>query len=216
MGGDTEVVRNGRRSLRGTLIRLSALATAAVAAGVLSGCGPTYTYLTSTSSQSYLRVPHSWKVFDQKSIESKTGSSGSFPYLAFFDDNPRPSLKDPLTATAKPWGIIRIRNLSGNEQATYSFDSLNNELIQFDQLSQSGQAQVVGNSTLLTHGSYRGVRQEVQIQDGGKTLLAEEAGYINNGTTKAWALLVGCSATCFNRNHAEINRLVHSWTVGKS
>ena len=26
-------------------------------------------------------------------------------------------------------------------------------------------------------------------------------------TTKAWALLVGCSATCFTTNHAEINRL---------
>lgn len=199
--------------------RATAVATAvmaAVTALVLSACGPTYTYLTSTSSQSYLAVPHSWKVFNQHSIMSSTGSSGSFAYLAFFDDNARPSLKDSLSATSKPWGVLRIRDLSGSEQASYSFDSLGNELIQLDQMTQSGQAQVIGNPTVLTHGGYRGIREEIAISVGGKTLLADEEGYVNSGTTKAWALLVGCSSTCFNQNHAEINRLVQSWTVGKS
>ncbi|MBO0747172.1 MAG: hypothetical protein J2O47_02410, partial [Acidimicrobiaceae bacterium] len=108
------------------------------------------------------------------------------------------------------------RDLTGQEQSSYSFDSLGNELIQLDQMTQSGQAQVVGNPTVLTHGGYRGIRQEVAISVGGKTLLADMEGYVNAGTTKAWALLVGCSASCFNQNHAEINRLVQSWTVGKS
>lgn len=196
-----------------------AAAVLAAAALALSACAPTYTYLTSSSSQSYLAVPHSWKVFDQKSILSSTGSGsagGSFAYLAFFDDNKRPSLKDSLAATPKPWGVLRIRDLSSQEQSSYSFDSLTNELIQLDQMTQSGQAQVVGNATVLTHGQYRGIRQEIAIAVGHKTLLAEEEGYVNSGTTKAWALLVGCSATCFNQNHAEINRIVQSWTVGQS
>ena len=201
---------------RATTIAAAVLAGATALA--LSACAPNYTYLTSASSQSYLAVPHAWKVFNQSTIQSSTGSSGSgsFAYLAFFDDNSRPSLKDSLAATSKPWGVLRIRDLSGSEQTSYSFDSLSNELIQLDQMTQSGQAQVVGNTTVLTHGGYRGIRQEIAISVGGKTLLADEEGYVNNGTTKAWALLVGCSASCFNQNHAEINRLVQSWTVGKS
>jgi hypothetical protein len=207
-----------RNTPRWRFTSVAAAVMASATALVLSACGPTYTYLTSTKSESYLAVPHSWKVFSQNSIMSSTGSNGtgSFAYLAFFDDNSQPSLKDSLAATSKPWGVLRIRDLSGSEQASYSFDSLGNELIQLDQMTQSGQAQVVGNTTVLTHGNYRGIRQEVAIAVGGKTLLADEEGYVNSGTTKAWALLVGCSASCFNQNHAEINRLVQSWTVGKS
>jgi hypothetical protein len=189
---------------------------AAVVAVVVSACGPTYTYLTSTSSQSYLAVPHSWKVFDQKAIAASTGSTGSYPYFAVFDANPNPSLKDAVSPTSQPWGVLRIRDLASSERETYSFDSLSNELIQFDQLSQAGQAAVVGDAEVLTHGALRGISQEVAIQDGSKTILTDEVGYVNNTTTKAWALLVGCSATCFTRNHSEITRLVHSWTVGKS
>jgi hypothetical protein len=207
-----------RNTARGRATTVAAAVLACVTALALSACSPNYTYLTSSKSQSYLAVPHSWKVFDQSSIMASTGSSGtgSFAYLAFFDDNTRPSLKDSLAATPKPWGVIRIRELSASEQNTYSFDSLGNELIQLDQMTQSGQAQIVGNTTVLTHGGYRGIRQEVAISVGGKTLLADEEGYVNSGTTEAWALLVGCSATCFNQNQGEINRLVQSWTVGKS
>lgn len=208
--------------MRNTGRRRATTVAAAVLAGVtalvLSACAPTYTYLTSSKAESYLAVPHSWKVFNQQSIMSSTGSSGSgtFTYLAFFDDNKRPSLKDSLAATPKPWGVIRIRELSSSEQESYSFDSLGNELIQLDQMTQSGQAQVVGNTTVLTHGGYRGIRQELAIDVGGKTLLADEEGYVNSETTEAWALLVGCSASCFNQNKGAINRIVSSWTVGKS
>lgn len=205
------------RVQRGVSWRVLAAGLAAIlAVAILSGCSADYTYLTSTASQSYLAVPHSWKVYNQKAILAQTGTSSSFPYLVFFDGNRHPTLKDTLSPTPQPWGVLRIRDLSGSEQVSFSFDSLNNELIQLDQLSQSGQAQVIGNSTLLTHGGYRGVRQEISLQDGSETIVAEEAGYVNNATTKAWALLVGCSSTCFSRNHAEINRVVRSWTVGKS
>jgi hypothetical protein len=202
----------GRRVAEGAV----GLILAALVVTGLAGCGPTYTYLTSTSSESYLAVPHSWKVYDQKTILAQTGSTGSFAYLAFFDDNSHPALKDSLSATAKPWGVIRIRDLAASEQATYSFDSLQNELIEFDQMEQAGQAEAVGPAEVLTAGSLRGIRQEVAVVSGGKTILADMEGYVNNATTKAWALLVGCSAACFNRNQSEINRLVHSWTVGKS
>jgi hypothetical protein len=196
------------------------IAVGAVAASVcavaLSACGATYTYLTSSSSQSYLAVPHSWKVFDQHTIESKSGSTGSFPYLAFFDANKRPSLNDSLRATVQPWGIIRIRDLSASEQSTYSFDSLSNEFIQLDQLTQSGEAQVVGSPEVVTEGGLRGIREEVEVEVGkNQNVIFEQAGYINNTTTKAWSLLVGCSATCFQQHQSEITRLVHSWTVGK-
>lgn len=205
-----------RGSVRRRLGPLGAVLAAAVAAGALAGCSATYTYLTSRSSQSYLAVPHAWKVYDQKAILAATGSASTFPYLVFFDANRHPSLKDTLSPTPEPWGVLRIRDLSSSEQATFSFDSLDNELIQLDQLAQAGQAQVLGSSTLLTHGTYRGVRQEVALQDGTQTILAEEAGYVNRATTKAWALLVGCSATCFHTNLAVIDRVVQSWTVGTS
>src|ERR1700722_17207777 len=123
-------MRVGRRRVDNVV----GVAVAAVLVAPLSACAPTYTYLTSSSSQSYLAVPHAWKVYDQKTILAKTGSTGSFPYLAFFDDNAHPSLNDSLSPTTQPWGVLRIRDLAASERETYSFDSLSNELIQLDQL----------------------------------------------------------------------------------
>jgi hypothetical protein len=205
-------MRTVRRRI-GSLLAAGMFVTAAIG---LTGCGPTYTYLTSSSSQTYLAVPHTWRVFGQQTIETRSGTTGtgSFPYLVYFDGNHAPKLADSLSATAQPWGILRVRDLGSDEQGTYSFDSLDNELLELDQLTKAGAAQVVGNSELLTHGSLRGVRQEVAINTGGKTVLVDEAGYINNATTKVWSLLVGCSSTCFQQHHVEITRLVHSWTVG--
>jgi hypothetical protein len=212
-GGNTEVVHFGRKWAKQVSLLVAA-------ASGLAACGPTYTYLTSQSSESYLAVPHAWKVYDQSAIDNAAGGSSGvvkMSYLSIFDANPHPSVKkDPLHPTAKPWGVIQIRQLAANEIPDYSFDSLENEIVQFSELQSDNEASVVGEAKEVTHGNYRGVTQEIEIREGEQLVLADESGYINTSTTKSWALLVGCSESCFNTNHAEITRLVHSWTVGKS
>lgn len=212
----TETGRSGRLSAR-SLTRLTAALVAGLVAVVLSGCAPNYTYLTSVSSQTYLKVPHAWRVYDQKAIEAKEPVKGqAFPYLAIFDANSKPSLDHLLTPTSQPWGVLQVSDIDPSDQVSFSLDSLTNEVIQVDQLSQTGQVQVVGSPALLSHGSFRGIQEELELQAGKQTLVAEQVGYTNDTTSRAWVLLVGCSANCFNQNHAEITRLVQSWIVGKS
>lgn len=190
-------------------------AAALVIVATAGACSARYTYLTSSSSHTYLAVPHGWKVFDQHQIEAAVGTTGSFPYFVYFDANPKPQVSNALTATSQPWGIERVRDLAGSEQVGFSFDSIDNELVQIDQLTESGSAQIDGQPRLLIHGTYRGVRQQVTMTAGdGSTVEFVQAGYVNNATNRVWALVVGCSATCFARNSGAIDRLVSSWTVG--
>src|SRR5579859_28990 len=125
--------------------RLSWLCAASAGlALLLSSCGASrYHFLSNTSTQTFLKVPSSWQVFQQKQILAHldvTDPSATrrqpLPFYVVFDADPSPSLDHNVTGKY-PLGVVRVRNLSTDEHDSFSLASLRNEYVPVDQVLQS-------------------------------------------------------------------------------
>src|ERR1700682_1354147 len=101
---------------------------------LLSSCGGSrYHYLSSTATQTFLKVPSSWQVFQQKQIlahlditDPSATQRQPLPFYVVFDADPSPSLDHDVTGKY-PLGVVRVRTLSSQERDSFSMASLRNE-----------------------------------------------------------------------------------------
>lgn len=204
-----------RGSVRRRVTTVAGAVTAGAVALVLSGCAPTHTYLTSSSAQTFLAVPPSWKVLHDKALDVTPEAAAAGAYTAFFDHNAKPAFPyDYKRPTAQPWGVVVAQPLSADEQQEVNLDLLGNFLVNVDGLSQKHQAAVL-SQTVLHHGIYRGTREEIAF-DGksGMPVEAELESYTDSATDRVWTMMVGCSPDCFQTNKGQINQVVDSWIIG--
>src|SRR5579859_60659 len=204
--------------------RLSRLwAASAVLALLLSSCGGSrYHYLSSTSTHTFLKVPSSWQVFQQKQIlahldvtDPTAAPQRPFPFFVVFDADPSPFLDHNVRGNY-PLGVVRVRTLSADERDTFSMASLRNEFVPVDQVLQSDPNAVSALTppTSITHGGLRGSHLEftVQVPSGG-SFTYDQIGLVDAATHTVWLLVVGCNTTCYRSNEATIHRVADSWTV---
>ena len=194
-----------------------------MAAVVAAGCaGSGYTYVSSTSTGTFFKIPQSWKVYDKGSILAHTGQAGAagaqaqVPFLAIIDADPKPSLDHLLPASTHPFGLARVRALSTQEHDGYSLASLRNEAINVDQLSQAnaGSVQVLAAPTLLVHQGMRGTHLEYTVRNpDGTAFSVDQVGLVDAATQTVWLLLIGCQASCYAHYMSTIHQVVDSWTV---
>jgi len=136
------------------------IALAVLTAAVLASCaGDQYHFISSSSTGTYFKIPSSWRVFSKTQLLQAAGlptSGGTDRFLVAFDASPHPSTNDDFSSNY-PFGIARVRTLSGEEQDEYSFANLRNEIIQVDSIvnQDPNAVQVVSQPTLLTHGGLR-------------------------------------------------------------
>jgi hypothetical protein len=198
-----------RTSTAAVIVSLSILAA--------SCSGTSATYLTSTSTHTFLKVPSDWKVFNQSTIRSevKSGSTPPFPFLAAFDADPKPSLNHNFSDAKYPWGLVRVRDLGEAEHDTFSLASLRNEVVKVDDVEQqdANAVQVLGTPKLLTHQGLRGTKLEYSIHLNGEDFTVSQTGYVDQPTQRVWLLILGCETACFQRNAAAIHRVADSWIV---
>jgi hypothetical protein len=213
------VVGGGWKGLRRALI-----AAVVMLVVVLSGCaGSGYTYVSSTSTGTFFKIPKSWKVYNQGAVLAHNGQAAStasgkaqFPFLAIIDGDPKPSLDHKLSVSAHPFGLARVRVLSADEHDSYSLASLRNEAINVDQLLQTdpNAVQALSAPRLLLHQGMRGTHLEYTVRNpDGTTFSVDQVGFVDAATHTVWFLLVGCQAACYVQNTGAIHRVADSWTV---
>lgn len=196
--------------------RAWAVAAAAVLGALLAACAPSYHYLASTSSGTYLKIPYSWKVFGQKTLRQQGFITGRVPFLEVFDDSSHPTPHHLFEGTSKPWGLTGVLSVSPSSQLNYSFDSLLNTLVPLDQLQNDPSVTVtpISGPQVITRGSLRGIEATFEIRPMGQGAFDfEQAALVNPATTQTWVLAVGCSPSCFAQHRSTINSIVNTWFV---
>jgi hypothetical protein len=191
---------------------------------LLPACRSTsYHYISSTSTQTFLKVPSDWHVFSQPQILSHLDASDpaakprvKAPFFVIIDGDPTPSLDHDPRSAHYPFGLVRVRKLGSTEQDTYSLQSLRNEVLNVDQLQQSSPDAIaaLGPAKLLTHGNLRGTHLEytVHLPDG-SNFTVDQVGYVDSATRTVWFLFISCATTCYRTNAASIHRVADSWIV---
>jgi hypothetical protein len=191
---------------------------------VLSACGGSqYHFISSTSTQTYLKVPSGWHVYSQPQILAHLDAADptakprhKAPFFVILDGDPAPSLDHDPRSSRYPFGLVRVRSLASSEQDTYSLQSLRNEVLNVDQLQQASPDAVaaIGPGRLITHGNLRGTHLEYTVHGpDGSNFTVDQVGFIDSPTRTVWFLFIGCATACYRTNAASIHRVADSWIV---
>ncbi|GAC1601839.1 MAG: hypothetical protein NVS3B21_29660 [Acidimicrobiales bacterium] len=191
---------------------------AAVVAGAVSACATSgTTYVSSPATQTFVKLPRGWKVFNQDDIRHQIRAEGSqpFPFLVAFDADAKPSIEHSFRSGDQPWGIARVRDLGMEEHDHFSLASLRNELVKVDDLAKAdpNSIEVLATPRFLTRRNLRGTRLEYTVHGTGTDFTVSQSGFVDQSTRRVWLLILGCEASCYKRNATIIHRVVDSWTV---
>jgi hypothetical protein len=191
-----------------------------VAAGVLAACaGSGYTYVSSKSTRTFLKVPDSWKVFKKDEVLAEESDYLVYDkddrFLVAFDGSPKPSLNHSFVTGKYPFGQVRVRSLDMSEHDQYSLVMLRNEVIPIDDLLQSDSSKIslLAPQQEITRHGLRGTRLEYSVETPQEKFRMSQVGFIDAGTRTVWFLAVGCTPACYERHKGAIHRVLDSWTV---
>jgi hypothetical protein len=198
------------------------LLLAVVLAGLAACTGSGYHYVTSKKTGLYLKVPTGWRVFDKNAIVNGLKNNGTVVddqtlFIAAFDGASKPSVlhaADP--AAASPTGLVRVKQLTGQERDVVSFQALRNLIFSVDDGVQQDKVKVLGQADLTPASGLRGQRYVYEVaQDTGASFVVDQTVLVDNATSRLFVLAVTCEATCYQNNRKDIDKVVTSWTVKK-
>ena len=148
----------------------------------LSACaGPGYTYVSSTGTRTYFRVPSQWKLYTKQqllvaaNLQESKHASNSFPFLAGYDGDPHPSITHVLAlATVTQYPVVRaeVQRLSPSGHEQLSVAGLRNSVYAVDQLLQNDAADILTYKEVVESGGYHGVRMVFNVSLEGNLTVA--------------------------------------------
>jgi hypothetical protein len=200
----------------------------AAAAALGAACGDSeYSYVASSKEKTYLRVPHSWRVFDEDElIASEDGASReqveaarARQWLAAFDASPRPSLQHIDRPAEYPSGLVQVRALTAQERDVMSNQVLRSQLLDADPLKlqeeDPARLQVLTAEDVTRKGGFRGTHLVVSFraEENRPVTTMNYSALVDSKTRYLYMLLIHCRTDCYERNRSVIDDIVESWTV---
>jgi hypothetical protein len=208
----------GRRSVAFLAVLAAAIAP------LTAACAPSATYLGSSSLGLYFKVPPTWQAFGtplmkRLGLPSTSGASAAqaqgasyFAYTSLASDNARLG-SSGLTGNI-PWAMGIVQDLGSKDQDDLSLQSLEDQIFNPDGISQQGgQVTQLAPIDVIVKGALRGTRVAYDISSQDGSLDFEQVSLTNTPTSRVWALLVGCSPSCFRREKPVLARIIASFTV---
>jgi len=203
-------VGHGRGRIAAAMVGFGLLLT-----GLLSGCTTSVTYVGSSTQGMYFKIPNTWKVFNQSTLQengwidpaasNQAALAGqSHPvYETVAGANPKVARSVDTQSGPYPWAMAQVVALDGEDQANTSLAALADENYPIDQLNQDGdRVQQLSPTRFLVDGALRGSRVAYQIASQQTGAISfEQVAFLNSATDKVWLLDVGCSPTCFRDHH---------------
>ena len=136
---------HGRGRIAAAMVGFGVLLT-----GLLSGCTTSVTYVGSSTQDMYFKIPNTWKVFNQSTLQengwidpaasNQAALAGqSHPvYETVAGANPKVARSVDTQSGPYPWAMAQVVALDGEDQANTSLAALADENYPIDQLNQDG------------------------------------------------------------------------------
>jgi len=211
----------------------TALTTATILLGVLSGCGaPPYVYVGDTTDQAYFEVPSSWPEVNphsladaQLSLLSRSAAGptgGAFDWSRAYSSVANTGAANVFTSASQPVVYSSVQTLNAALRQDLSFDEMRDLL--FPVTSQARQEaaaagdKLTGFAAINSHvitgkGGVRGINELFEYQVNGLPDAFDLTVLTNSQTTKLYLLLVQCYQDCFAAHLAQIKQVVSSFVV---
>jgi hypothetical protein len=211
-------------------MRVRALVASVGALVVLLGaCGESrYRYITSSENKSYLKVPSGWKVFNEDEVVAhddtlspqQATAQKSRQWVVAFDGAPRPALDHIDIPGVHPAGLVRVLALDDQAHDNVSLKLLRAQVFNGTdpveaQLGGDPNVEVITNEDVTRPGGLRGTHLVVNLRgaSGQEYVTTNYLALVDNATRRLYLLFVGCRASCYESNKAQIEGIVNSWTV---
>ena len=197
----------------------AAVAAIALVSVLLAGCieASGFQYVSNRSAGAFVRMPEEWKVYGDREMREALGDLVTHEWVVSFDASPKPSIDRFAsldTRSKHPSGIVQVINLSEDDRALFSVESLRNALVPVDTGREDGTVLDVDIEDDLAPEGFEGERLRfTYVKDDGSRYRIAQTGFVDADLTTVYLFAVGCEERCFSRHQAVIDELVASWKV---
>lgn len=208
------------------------IAAAVMAIAVLlAACGGTsgYTFVRSSETDAFFKVPSDWERFNKKEIlvavdlSDSPGANEGFKFLEAYDAAPDPSIDHVIGAELPNFPVVRaeVRQLTPVTRDRMSLQSIRNALFPIDELFQNDQVDVLAEEDVVLDGGVHGLRLDYNLSlagnltavAGNQILRVTQIGLVDPATNLFYLFWVQCTADCFQQHQRTIDQIVDSYTV---
>jgi hypothetical protein len=198
---------------------------------LVAGCSGSGTqYVSNSGDHTYFKVPAGWKLYDEKAVVDSMADLSpeqrdhvlDTSWRTVFDANPKPSLGHfAKTGSKFPAGYAVVATNSSDTQDQISDQSMRNQFLAVDELSNAGQLTVLGYDSVNKGNGLHGIRirarvtskPDSEIYPQGDAFTFEQISLTDQTREKSYSLIVMCSSRCFEKHADRIEGIVDSWTV---
>lgn len=197
---------------------------------MVAACGaPQFTYVSNSSAHAYFKVPAGWrKLSDSELASALRGGSGSKTptgvWSVGYDGSNSPSASHVFgSGVPQPFAFALVEPLNSTASAGMSYNELRDIFLPVTSATRATAAKsgfpLTGFHLLridiLTQGQgVHGVRVTFDYTfPDGSTDTFDQVAFTNADDTEIYLLVLHCLASCYQRNHGEIDTVMKSFTV---
>jgi hypothetical protein len=198
---------------------------------IATGCAaPQFTYVTDGSANTYFKVPYGWHRISDVSLAAQfktpgflNAQSGGWD-VAYDGDTAPQAIHLFSPAVSSPFAFAFVTPLSASASNSMSYDRLRDVLLPVTSAARTATAhsktfpltgfQLLRDTVLTPGQGVHGVWETFNYTyPGGITDTFDQVAFTNADSTQLYVLMVHCTATCYQQNHAQVDNIVSSFTV---
>ena len=197
---------------------------------MVAACGaPQFTYVTNSSAHAYFKVPAGWAKLSDSALASalRGGSSSKTPngvWSVGYDGSAPPSASHVFGAMVqKPFAFALVEPLNSTASAGMSYNELRDIFLPVTSATRATAAKsgfpltgfhLLRNDIVTQGQGVHGVRVTFDYTfPDGNTDTFDQVAFTNADDTEIYLLVLHCLASCYQRNHGEIDTVMQSFTV---
>ena len=197
----------------------------------LSGCAaPQFTYVASSSNNTYFKVPSGWHKINNAALSSElqavAGGSGG-GWTVAYEAGGKPTAGDFLSfGTAQPFVFAEVGQLTSSASSELSYDTLRDFFLPVTSTARQNAAaqgfpltdfKQIRDQVLTLAQGVHGVRETYDYTaNGGVTDTFDEVALTNADQTVVYLLVLHCTTSCYSHDQSEINDVMSSFTIRSS
>jgi hypothetical protein len=198
---------------------------------MVAACGaPQFTYVSNSTAHTYFKVPAGWrKLSDSALAAALRGGSGSTKepsgvWSVGYDGNSSPSASHVFgSVVPQPFAFALVEPLNSTASAGMSYNELRDIFLPVTSATRATAAKsgfpltgfhLLRNDILTQSQGVHGVRVTFDYTfPDGSTDTFDQVAFTNADDTEIYLLVLHCLASCYQRDHSEIDTVMQSFTV---